>query len=34
MITNKNFKVDLASLSEKKLMYEFAKEIHFDIKAT
>ena len=33
MITNKNFNVDLASLADKKLMYNFAKEMHFDTKA-
>ena len=33
MITNTKFNVDLASLSDKKLMYEFAKEMHFDLKA-
>ena len=33
MITNKNYNVDLASLSDKKLMYDFAKEMHFDQKA-
>ena len=33
MITNKNYTVDLASLSDKKLMYDFAKEMHFDLKA-
>ena len=33
MITNKNYNVDLASLSDKKLMYDFAKEMHFDTKA-
>ena len=32
MITNKNYNVDLASLSDKKLMYDFAKEVHFDLK--
>ena len=32
MITNKNYNVDLASLSDKKLMYVFAKEMHFDEK--
>ena len=32
MITNKNVNVDLASLSDKKLMYDFAKEMHFDTK--
>ena len=30
MITNRNYNVDLASLSDKKLMYDFAKEMHFD----
>ena len=30
MITNKNFNVNHASLSDRKLMYEFAKEMHFD----
>ena len=30
MITNSKFNVDLASLSDKKLMYDFAKERHFD----
>ena len=33
MITNSKFNVDLASLSDKKLMYDFAKEMHFDPKA-
>ena len=33
MITNKNYNVDLASLSDKKLMYNFAKEMNFDLKA-
>ena len=33
MITNKNYNVDLASLQDKKLMYEFAKEMNFDTKA-
>ena len=32
MVTNKNYNVDLASLSDKKLMYDFAKEMHFDVK--
>ena len=32
MITNKNYNVDLASSSDKKLMYDFAKEMHFDVK--
>ena len=31
MITNSKFNVDLASLSDKKLMYDFAKEMHFDL---
>ena len=30
MITNKNYNVDLASLSDKKLMFDFAKEMNFD----
>ena len=30
MINNSKFNVDLASLSDKKLMYDFAKEMHFD----
>ena len=33
MITNKNYNKDLASLADKKLMYDFAKEMHFDLKA-
>ena len=33
MITKKNYKVDLAKLSEKKVIYEFAREMHFHIKA-
>ena len=33
MITNKNYNVDLASLLDKKLMFDFAKEMHFDIRA-
>ena len=33
MITNKNYNVDLASLSDKKLLYDFAKEMNFDLKA-
>ena len=33
MITNSKFNIDLASLSDKKLMYDFAKEMHFDTKA-
>ena len=34
MITNSKFNVDLASLSDKKLIYDFAKEMHFDTKAS
>ena len=34
MITNSKFNVDLASLSDKILMYDFAKEMHFDPKAS
>ena len=33
MITNKDYNVDHASLADKKLMYNFAKEMHFDLKA-
>ena len=33
LITNKNYNVDLAKLSDKKLMYDFAKELNFDLKA-
>ena len=33
MITNSKFNIDLASLTDKKLMYDFAKEIHFDLNA-
>ena len=33
MITNKDYNVDQASLANKKLMYDFAKEMHFDLKA-
>ena len=33
MITNKNYNVGLASLQDKKLMYTFAKEMNFDLKA-
>ena len=32
MITNKNYNIDLANLSDKKLTYDFAKEMHFDQK--
>ena len=30
MITNSKYNVNLASVADKKLMYDFAKEIHFD----
>ena len=33
MITNKNYNVDLASLQDKKIMYDFAKEMNFDMRA-
>ena len=33
MITNKNYNFDLASLQDKKIMYDFAEEMHFDMKA-
>ena len=33
MVTNSKFNVDLASLSDKKLMYDFAKEMRFDLNA-
>ena len=33
MITNDKFNVDLVSLQDNKLMYDFAKEMHFDQKA-
>ena len=33
MITNKNYNVDHASLSDKKLLYDFAKEMIFNTKA-
>ena len=32
MITNKNYNVDLASLSDTKFLYNFAKEMNFDVK--
>ena len=32
-ITNKNYNVDLLSLQDKKLMYDFAKEMNFAFKA-
>ena len=33
MITNNNYNDDHASLADKKLMYDFAKEMNFDQKA-
>ena len=33
MITNSKYNVNHASLSDKKVMYDFAKEMHFDLKA-
>ena len=33
MITNNNQNVDHASIADKKIMYEFAKEMNFDLKA-
>ena len=33
MITNENYNVEHASLSDKKLTYVFAKEMHFDVRA-
>ena len=33
MITNSKYNVDLASSTDKKLMYDFAKQMHFDQKA-
>ena len=33
MITNKIYNVDVASLQDKKLLYDFAKQMNFDLKA-
>ena len=33
MITNKNYNVNLANLPDKKTMYDFAKEMNFDLRA-
>ena len=33
MITDKNYNVDLANLSDKKFVYDFAEEMNFDLKA-
>ena len=32
MMTSENYNVDLANVSDKKLMYDFAKEMYFDDK--
>ena len=32
MMTNKNYNVDLAILTDKKILYDFAKEMNFDIR--
>ena len=32
-IPNENYNVDLASLADKKLLYDFAEEMHFDVKS-
>ena len=34
MITNRNYNVDLASFEDKKLIYDFAKNFYFDVKAS
>ena len=33
MLTNNTYNVDHASLADNNLMYDFAKEIHYDLKA-
>ena len=33
MITNRKYNVDLPNLSDEKLMYDFAKEMNFHVKA-
>ena len=33
IITNKNYNVDFASLADKKVTYDFATELNFDLKA-
>ena len=33
MKTNRNYNAHLASLSDKKLLYDFTKEMYFDVKA-
>ena len=32
MISNRNYNVDLAILSDKKLLYDFAEELNFDVR--
>ena len=32
MITNQNYNVELASFADKKMLYDFAKEMHFDVR--
>ena len=32
MITKENYNVDLASLADKNLLHDFAKEMHFDVR--
>ena len=32
IITNKNYNVDLASLADKKFLYDFAKEMQFHVR--
>ena len=34
MIINNKYNVDVASLSDRKIMFDFAKELYFDVKAT
>ena len=34
MITNKNYNVYLPKMSDKKLMYEFADKMYFNVKST
>ena len=33
MMTNKKYNVDLAKVSDEKILYDFGKEMHFDVKA-
>ena len=32
MITNKNYDVDLASLADKKILFDFAEEMNYDVR--